>query len=72
MTDGRLITLLVNAVKTLQGDVETLGCTCGPGEENRFHAPSRRRRDSKCTGVRLAVEHRGLVRRAERHLRKRL
>lgn len=56
-----LIRALVVALETVLTDVEHLGCTCGPGDENRFHAPSRRRKDSRCTGVRLAVRYRRLI-----------
>lgn len=66
MTDADLILLMVRAIHELSHDVEELGCTCVPGEVNKFHAPSRRRNDSRCTGVSLAVKFRGLARRAER------
>lgn len=67
-----LIVRLADAIEELQTHVEALGCTCGDFESRQaFHAPSRRRRDSKCTGVALAVEHRGLVRRARQSLKSR-
>lgn len=66
MTPKRAIVLLAAAVEELQADVEQLGCQCAIGDENKYHSPSRRRRDSRCQGVRLAVKHRYLVQRARR------
>lgn len=67
MTHEQLIARLVDAVDNLASHVEDLGCTCGSTEtRNRLHAPNRRRRDSRCTGVALAVQYRSLCRRARR------
>ena len=65
----QLIARLVLAVEQLSHDVEELGCTCNPEDWNKYHAPSRRRNDSRCTGVKLAVKFRGLCRRARRAVR---
>jgi hypothetical protein len=49
---------LCRVIDSLIKHVEALGCTCGDTTtHNRLHvSPGRRRRDSACTGVALAVE----------------
>ena len=60
-------TALNAIIDTLLDHVEELGCTCPDGDtRNRLHSSNRRRRDSACTGVGLAVEHELRRRRANR------
>lgn len=67
----KLLLKLVHAVEALSEHVEDLGCTCVDTEtRNSYHAPNRRRRDSRCTGVALAVEYRPLLQRARRQIRR--
>jgi len=69
MTDRSLLAQLINAIETQAAQLEELGCTCvDVDQRNRHHAPSRRRRDSRCQGVRFAIEHRGLARAAHQRL----
>lgn len=61
----RLFLRCAHALARQAAHIEELGCTCASNDQrNRFHAPNRRRRDSRCTGVALAVEHRRLIRQA--------
>lgn len=61
----RLLSKCADALERQAGHIEELGCTCATNEQrNSYHAKNRRRRDSRCTGVALAVEHRQLVRRS--------
>jgi hypothetical protein len=60
---------LVAIIEQLATDVEQLGCTCPsePEEYNRMHCqPGRRRKDSRCGGVALAVRAELRMRRALR------
>lgn len=49
---------LLDVINTLLFHVEELGCTCANGDDKarRHEQGGRRRRDSACTGVALAVE----------------
>jgi hypothetical protein len=67
---ARFVGLLCDAIERLQSDGEELGCTCATTEQrNSRHAGNRRRQDSDCTGVAIAVRDRNLVRRARRLIR---
>ena len=68
--ERRYMERLIAAVESLQSHVEELGCTCASGKQrNSYHSTGRRRRDSGCTGVALAVTDRSLVQRAKRLLK---
>lgn len=62
----RLCSRAAIALRQQAEHIEALGCTCPTTDDrNRLHAPSRRRRDSRCPGVARAVEHRRVIRQLE-------